>query len=183
MTSIALRRPEVTLRSKVDTWLTETRIRHKEAATPGTAWHLVIEDPNDPSWTLSLIQPEGQDDRVDIVAATHLNEQQRATLRQMTLEDRVAFNRTLSDELLGSVTTVDYDFGSGTADDPLDNGEILQGFVLRSELFTDGLSKSRFFDRIRAVEQKRAAGVRRLRIALGGVGAAVLYDQNSSYEY
>ncbi len=124
---------------KIKKWLEEEGFLRMEVPDENASFHYVINYPED--HVIDIIQPAGKNDMILIACATSVSPEHQSGIRALSMEKRTEF-----------IWKVRFTLNRFGVDFQLDHPEnVLNSYLVTSEIFSDGLSKDRLISSIKNV--------------------------------
>lgn len=143
------------IESKVQKWLSDVGVFRQKVPDENTNFHFVINYPEDN--VMDVIQPKGNPDLVVIGCATNVSPEHLTEMSRLTPEKKEEFMWDF--RFLLNAQGVDFQLNHPD--------DVLQGFVVTTEIFEDGLNKDRLISSVKKVFRAKLQGVWRIQQEFG----------------
>ncbi len=143
------------IEEKVLTWLSEEGMLRQKVTDDKTNFHFVLNYPKNNS--MDVIQPKNKHDMIVIGCATQISPEHIERFRKLSSKEKDKFMW----EFRFLLNNMDVDFQLKHPN------KILEGFVVTTEIYEDGLSKDRLVSSVKKVFRAKLSGVWKIQMKFG----------------
>jgi hypothetical protein len=142
---------------KVQKWLADEGYFRQKVPDENSNFHFIINYPE--GHVIDIIQPKGKEDMIVIGCATNVSPEHLSKIKKMNIEEREEF-----------IWEFRYSLNSLLVDFQLQHPEnVLNSYVVSSEIYEDGLSKDRLISTVKNVFRAKLQGLWKIQEKFGEV--------------
>jgi hypothetical protein len=145
------------IQDKIQKWLADEGYFRQKVPDENSNFHFIINYPE--GHVIDVIQPKGKEDLIVIGCATNVSPEHLTQMKKMNSEDREEFIWEFRFALNGLL--VDFQIQHPE--------NILQSYVVSSEIYEDGLNKDRLISSVKNVFRAKLQGLWKIQQKFGEV--------------
>lgn len=145
------------IKDEIQKWLADEGYFRQKVPDENSNFHFIINYPE--SHVIDVIQPKGKEDMIVIGCATNVSPEHLSQMKKMNLEDREDFIWEFRFALNGLL--VDFQIQHPE--------NILQSYVVSTEIYEDGLNKDRLISSVKNVFRAKLQGLWKIQQKFGEV--------------
>lgn len=145
------------IQDKIQKWLADEGYFRQKVPDENSNFHFIINYPE--GHVIDVIQPKGKEDLIVIGCATNVSPEHLSQMKKMNSEDREDFIWEFRFALNGLL--VDFQIQHPE--------NILQSYVVSSEIYEDGLNKDRLISSVKNVFRAKLQGLWKIQQKFGEV--------------
>lgn len=145
------------IQDKIQKWLADEGYFRQKVPDENSNFHFIINYPE--SHVIDIIQPKGKEDMIVIGCATNVSPEHLSQMKKMNSEDRENFIWEFRFALNGLL--VDFQIQHPE--------NILQSYVVSTEIYEDGLNKDRLISSVKNVFRAKLQGLWKIQQKFGEV--------------
>ncbi|HSO25155.1 MAG TPA: DUF2299 family protein [Methanobacteriaceae archaeon] len=145
------------IKDEIQKWLADEGYFRQKVPDENSNFHFIINYPE--SHVIDVIQPKGKEDMIVIGCATNVSPEHLSQMKKMNSEDREDFIWEFRFALNGLLV----DFQIQHPDN------ILQSYVVSTEIYEDGLNKDRLISSVKNVFRAKLQGLWKIQQKFGEV--------------
>jgi hypothetical protein len=145
------------IQDKIQKWLADEGYFRQKVPDENSNFHFIINYPE--GHVIDVIQPKGKDDMVVIGCATNVSPEHLSQIKKMTSDEKEEFIWEFRFALNGLM--VDFQIQHPE--------NVLQSYVVSSEIYEDGLTKDRLISSVKSIFRAKLQGLWKIQQKFGEV--------------